>query len=310
LRAPQASPARRGQAAAVPLDGSWERRRRNPLGAGFSGVLMLGALYTTLGSLVLGVIMAVITAIDPSWVGSGDFLQTLGRYFGRFRVPILAVTAAAEIGIFLVLTFLVVRRWHSRKPALYLGYRPPAVVDLLLAGVGAVALVPLAALLDSWTYVVLPVLKELRGGQDSLLAIRGPLEGILVVFAVALVPAACEEALFRGWFLTTIRRRLSLPAAIAIQGVVFALFHGNPLSLVALTFVGCWLGWLFLRAGSLYASMTAHCLYNGTIIAVVNLRTPGLAEASTAVPWPLLAGALVLFAVAVMGIELRHRAGR
>jgi uncharacterized protein len=296
--------------AGVPLDGSWERPGRNPLGAAVSGILICGALYSTLGGLVLSVIMLVATAMDPAWAGSGGFLEILSRYYARFQVPILAVTAVGELTIFLALTLALVRRWHSSSPAAYLGYARPSAVDLLLAGIGAVSLVPIAELLDAWTYVLLPVLRELRGGQESLLSIHTPLQLVLVVGTIAFVPAVCEEVLFRGWLQTTLRRRLSLPLAIAIQGVIFALFHTNPLSVVALAFVGCYLGWIFQRSGTLFASMTAHCLYNGAILALVNLHPRALVSAQGNIRTPVMGASLLVFALIVLLVELRRRKGK
>jgi membrane protease YdiL (CAAX protease family) len=292
--------------AEVLLDGSWERPGRNPLGAGVSGILICGALYSTLGALVLSIIMLVVSAVDGTWAGTGGFLEILSRYYARFQVPILAVTAAGEITIFLGLTFVLVRRWHSSTPAAYLGYARPSAVDLLLAGVGAVSVVPIAELLDSWTYFLLPVLRELRGGQESLLSIHTPLQLVLVVGTIALVPAVCEEVLFRGWLQTTLRRRLSLPLAIVIQGIIFALFHTNPLSVVALAFVGFYLGWLFQRSGTLFASMTAHCLYNATILALVNLHPRALVSAQGTIKVPVMGAAVLVFALVVLLMELRH----
>lgn len=291
----------------VPLDGSWERPGRNPLGAGLAGILICGALYSALGGLVLSVITLIVTSVDTSWAGSGDFLVMISRFYARFQVPILLVTTVGEFSIFLGLTLVLVRRWHSSRPSDYLGYRRPAAVDLVLAGIGAISVVPIAELLDAWTYVLLPVLRELRGGQESLLTIHSPLALVLVVGTIAVTPAICEEALFRGWLQTTLQRRLSIPLAIVVQGLLFALFHTNPLSVVALAFVGFYLGFLFQRSGTLFASMTAHCLYNGTIIALVNLRPRALLTASGGFTLPLTAAAIGIFALSVVLIELRSR---
>jgi uncharacterized protein len=295
--------------ARIPLDGSWERPGRNPLGGGVTGIILCGALYTILGSLVLSVIMFAVSAHDPSWLGRGSFLKILSRYYARFQLPILAVTAVGEFAIFLGLTFALVRRWHSSRPAAYLGYRQPAALDILLAGIGAVSVVPVAELLNSWVYLLLPVLRELQGGQESLLSIRSPLQLALVAGTIALTPAICEEVLFRGWLQTTLRRRFSAPLTIAIQGVIFALFHTNPLSVVALAFVGFYLGYLFERSGSLFASMTAHCLYNGTIVAVMNLRPAFLVNQRGDTKFSVMAAAAVVFAASVLLMELRHRKG-
>ena len=291
------------------LDGSWERPGRNPLAAGVAGLLICGALYTTLGVLILSVIAGIMTAVDRSWITSGTFVDFLLSYYRRFQVPILVVTAVMEFAVFLGLTFLLVRTWHSSRPAIYMGYSRPAALDLLLAGLGGIAIVPLAGLLDSWSYLLFPVLRELRGGESALLGIHTPAQLVLVVFAVSVTPAICEEALFRGWLQRTIRRKSSALVSILVTGFLFALFHMSPLSVVALAFVGTYLCYLFERCGTLFASMTAHCLYNLTIIVLVNtdLRLPWLVNGSGDIAPPALVGSLVVFALVILMIEVRSR---
>jgi membrane protease YdiL (CAAX protease family) len=291
------------------LDGSWERPGRNPLAAGITGILLCGALYTALGSLSLSVIVAAVSSRDRSWLRTESFIEIIKGYYERFQIPILLVTAVAEFAVFFGLTFLLVNRWHSSRPARYLGYARPAVLDLVLAALGAVTVVPLAELLNSWSYVLFPVLRELRGGGASLLAIRSPGQLALVVGAVALTPAVCEEVLFRGWLQGTLRRRLSVPVTILIQGALFALFHMSPLSIIALAFVGFYLGYLFDRCGTLLASMTAHCIYNLTIIGFINIdpHWPWLMTAAGDIAPRAVIVSTAAFAFTVVLIEMSHR---
>lgn len=291
------------------LDGSWERPGRNPLNAGIAGTLLCGTLYSALGSLILSVTVAVITSRDRSWIKTDSFLEIVRGYYTRFQIPILLVTAVAEFAVFFGLTFLLVQRWHSSRPARYLAYARPAALDLVLAGVGAAAVVPLAELLNSWSYVLFPVLRELRSGGASLLAIRSPGQLVLVVGAVAITPAVCEEVLFRGWLQGTLRRRLSVPITILIQGILFALFHMSPLSIVALAFVGFYLGYLFDRCGTLFASMTAHCIYNLTIIGFMNVdpHWPWLVTPSGDIALQAVAVSTAVFALTVVLIEMSSR---
>ncbi len=293
--------------APVALDGFWEQPGRNFLWAGIVGLLICGALYSTLGGLALTIVTLV--SRDWSWVTTRNFTDFLLSYYQRFQVPILAVTAIMEFAIFFGLTFFLVRRWHSSRPAKYLLYNPPAALDLLLAGLGAIAVVPLAQLLDSWSYFLFPVLRELRGGESALLSFHSPTQLVLVVFAVSITPAICEEAIFRGWLQRTIRRKASALVSILVTGFLFALFHMSPLSIVALAFVGFYLGYLFDRCGTLFASMTAHFLYNLTIIALVNTdpQWPWLVTSSGDIALPGMTGAIVVFALVILAVELRTR---
>jgi len=286
------------------LDGSWEQPGRNPLRAGIAGLLLCGALYSTIGAIVLSIIAAIVTAHDPSWVRGTGFVDFLLGYYKKLQVPILVVTAVMEYAVFLGLTLVLVRAWHSSRPARYLAYTRPRALDLVLSGLGAITVVPLAELLDSWSYYLFPVLRQLRGGEAALLGIHSPGQLVLVVFAISITPAICEEAIFRGWLQRTIRRRASAVLSIVVTGVIFALFHMSPLSVVALAFVGFYLGFLFERFGTLFASMTAHCLYNLTIIGLVNIDIPWrwLTTSSGDIALPTQLGAILVFALVVLAI--------
>lgn len=286
------------------LDGSWEKPGRNPLGAVIAGLLICGALYTTLGGIVLGIVVAVMTPRAGAWADSGNFVDLLLGYYRTFQVPILAVTMVMEIIIFFGMVVFLVSKWHSARPLAYLSFRKPAVLDIVLAAVGAVAIVPLAELVDRWSYVLFPTLRELSGGESSLLAAGSPWQAVFVVAAVSLTPALSEETLFRGWLLGTLRRRLGPVPAIAIQAVLFSLFHVSPLSIVALAFVGVYLGWLFDRCGTIFASMTAHGLYNATIIVLVNAGSLSwLATDSGAFTLPVIGASLLVFVASVFLLE-------
>ena len=78
-----------------------------------------------------------------------------------------------------------------------------------------------------------------------------------------------EEFLFRGCFQTFLRRYLSPSKAIFCSALFFAFFHyagsqgiGN-VSLIASLFVfALFLGFIYEKQGSLFASITAHTLFN------------------------------------------------
>ncbi|MCX7029695.1 MAG: type II CAAX endopeptidase family protein [Spirochaetes bacterium] len=291
----------------VPLDGSWERPGRNPLIASIAGLVICGGVYSTLGGTVSGIIAALDMLRDPSWLSTGRLVDILVEYYRRFQVPILVVTTVAQFAVFFALAVVLVRRWHSSRPFRYLSYRPPAAVDLVLAGAGAVAIVPLAEVVNRWSYLVLPPLRELAAGEAALLAVRTPWQAVLVFGAVAVTPAVCEETLFRGWLQGTLRRKLAVVPAIIVQAVLFALFHMSPLSIVALAVVGLYLGWLFERTGTISASMTAHGLYNATIIAVTNVLPRWLADASGDFSLPVIGGSLAAFVIVLALVELGAR---
>jgi membrane protease YdiL (CAAX protease family) len=125
-------------------------------------------------------------------------------------------------------------------------------------------------------------------------------DALLSVAAIAVVPALCEEALFRGIVLGALRPAARPSLAVAVQAFLFALIHldataaGPPVMYrVPFTFaVGLALGVLRLRTGSLAGPALAHALLN-TITFLVVLFSGDPAHDTD--PGPILGMSLLAF---------------
>ncbi|MEI6239894.1 MAG: ABC transporter permease subunit [Planctomycetia bacterium] len=102
---------------------------------------------------------------------------------------------------------------------------------------------------------------------------------------IALVPAVCEELLFRGWVLSGLHGRLQLPrgawAAVGIQAAAFALFHLLPERMPQTFVLGLVLGALVVVTRSLLPAVVCHLAHNSMPVAILALAgdVPGLAGA-------------------------------
>jgi len=86
-------------------------------------------------------------------------------------------------------------------------------------------------------------------------------QAFMGVLAVLIAPAA-EEMLFRGILYPTIKQIGFPRAAWWVTSLIFAGMHFNGLSFLPLTVFSLVLIYLYERTGSLWASMTAHSLFN------------------------------------------------
>lgn len=100
---------------------------------------------------------------------------------------------------------------------------------------------------------------------------------IMVGTIIFLVPLL-EEILFRGFLQTSLRGRMGAFGAIACTSIIFALFHYSSsqgtsnLEIVGSLFVlSCFLGFLYERQGSLWASVGLHAFFN--LISILFLLT-------------------------------------
>ncbi|PYQ54062.1 MAG: hypothetical protein DMF78_07530 [Acidobacteria bacterium] len=122
-------------------------------------------------------------------------------------------------------------------------------------------------------------------------------EGLLSVAAIAIVPALCEETLFRGVILPSFARAGD---AVGLLGsaALFAIIHIDAVGTTPVFYrlpfafaVGLGLGALRLLTGSLLASMLAHAVLNTTTFLTVFLT----GAASQAVDEPDAISGTVLF---------------
>lgn len=84
---------------------------------------------------------------------------------------------------------------------------------------------------------------------------------VLAIFSTAVVPAICEEYLFRGAILTNL-----LPygktTAILASALLFGLMHQNPLQILYTTLMGVVIGYVYIKTKSIWACMILHFINN------------------------------------------------
>lgn len=111
----------------------------------------------------------------------------------------------------------------------------------------------------------------------------GPVGWVLMLLALAVVPAIAEEMFFRGALLTNLLKCGSRAQAAALTTLMFTLLHGSLAGLPGHLIVSLLLTLLMMHTGSLAATIGAHMLYN-----LLALFWP---DTGAIVPWA--AGALL-----------------
>ncbi|MCX6990118.1 MAG: CPBP family intramembrane metalloprotease [Chlamydiae bacterium] len=92
---------------------------------------------------------------------------------------------------------------------------------------------------------------------------------IIALFTILIAAPVIEEFLFRGMLQTWLKNRLGTKAAILIASMCFALFHlaasqglGNISLALSLFSFACFLGFIYEKKGSLFASIGLHMTFN------------------------------------------------
>ena len=152
-------------------------------------------------------------------------------------------------------------------------------------------------------------LEAFRQLHDALRP-KGPADALLSITAIALVPAVCEEALFRGIVFGSLAAVLGAAGATFLQALLFALIHidltpGGPPVAYRVPFafgVGLALGALRLRTGSLAAPALSHALLNTVTFLVVLLAADPARETD---PGPVAGLTLLIIGTAATLLLLR-----
>jgi membrane protease YdiL (CAAX protease family) len=131
--------------------------------------------------------------------------------------------------------------------------------------------------------------REIVGLVNSM-----PLVLAFVVFA--LVPACCEEFLFRGWLLAGLREKLKPVTLCLVVGLIFGLFHVDAYRMLTTGLLGALLTFVCWRSGSIVPAVLIHLINNG--VAVLYARYQGAVDAGAIDPawsvWNLAWSSLLL----------------
>jgi uncharacterized protein len=122
------------------------------------------------------------------------------------------------------------------------------------------------------TVLILPLVNLTNGQHQDVVNELDKARGVqlaLIAIVAGLVAPVCEELLFRGLLLRSLRRRVSPVAAVTISALMFALAHpfldpsiGTVAVVPALFAMGAVSGVLAIRRGNLSMSIFLHIGFN------------------------------------------------
>ena len=151
---------------------------------------------------------------------------------------------------------------------------------------------------------VLPVPWDMLEGLEDLVTAESASRLLWLLTLLALTPAICEEAVFRGVLLAGIRGRASVVRVAVLNGLVFGAFHvsfESAFRFLPTAWLGFILAWAVLSTRSIWVGVLMHFVNNGSIVLIASipaLRT-WLESGGQAPPLVLLAPASVAVVVGV-----------
>lgn len=125
----------------------------------------------------------------------------------------------------------------------------------------------------SWLNAQIPVPEVFEGFQQTQMDmieqfLRGDHVLWLTLFHVGLVPAVCEETLYRGYVMRAFEKSWGIWPAILVSGLLFGLYHIQLSNLLPLAAIGIFLAYVTWTSESIYPAMVAHLVNNGGSVLV------------------------------------------
>lgn len=124
-----------------------------------------------------------------------------------------------------------------------------------------------------WLNALIPVpemFSEFQSTQMKMIEdfLRGDHLLLLTLFHVGVVPAICEEVLYRGYVMRAFQKSWGVVPAILISGLLFGMYHVQLSNLLPLATIGIVLGYITWVSESIYPAMLAHFINNGGSVVV------------------------------------------
>lgn len=241
--------------------------------------------------------------------GGAALLLTGGKVTENNADFIRWATVLSQILLILVPTLILGRlRYGTLSSAFAL--RWPGARQTIFSVIGVFSL---QQLLQAYMYLQdsLPLPPKLREVVDLvkglyeetyriLVTAHTPIDFMVVLLTVALVPAIAEEFLFRGLVQRSVSETAGGFRAAISTGIIFGAYHLNPISVIPLIILGSYFGFLVYRSRNLSISVSVHFFNNFLACAAAYMAVPddfiALSPGST-VSGPLLVANTVVFFV-------------
>ncbi len=184
--------------------------------------------------------------------------------------------------LFILVPTIVLGRLRVRRVGAFFRFHLPDIRDVIAAVVAVFALqqmlvgymalqdlIPLPGPVQEFLDMVKKLFEET---YRLLLVAHTPWEFAGVVVVVALVPAVSEELLFRGLVQRSLEEAAGPWRGAILAGLIFGCYHLIPTSIVPLSALGIFFGFLVYRTGNITVAMIAHFVNNFVASAAIYFR--------------------------------------
>jgi len=231
----------------------------------------------------IGCFVVGSAAVLPIWIGmTGKGVFTMEKdMFNPAYVNALKVIQVVSTIIIFFVPAVITARIVSKKPFQRLGLQPGVKINRAIAAILILfCALPLVAFLAEVNKAI-PItagLKKVFDNMESQYAeqvklmatFKTPLDYIIALFIIALMPAIVEELFFRGAMQNIFMRWFKIPwLVIFITGFIFSAIHFSWYGFIPRLALGMILGYIFYYTGNLWYSIIAHFFNNALMVTIL-----------------------------------------
>lgn len=215
---------------------------------------LLGVLTPVIAYVVIGILMVFVAFC----AGAG--------YEQLFDSPAFMYITQALLEIMFVVVLLIYNKTTKTNyvSASFLKTKPKYLNWAFAIVIGVALSVFFGPLIDlwerllSWLGVYLP---------SITIPLNAPLDLFLAIVVLGLIPAFCEEVIFRGGVLNGLRGK-GVWFAVLYSSMCFAFMHTNLQQLPYTFLLGMVIGWMVYYTRSIWLGILIHSLNNITVLCV------------------------------------------
>lgn len=120
---------------------------------------------------------------------------------------------------------------------------------------------------------------------------------MLGILHIGIVPAVCEEIMYRGYVQRSLEKSGGVWMAIFVSGFIFGAYHLQITNILPLSFLGIMLAYVTYISNSLIPAMVAHLVNNGGQVIASSFYPEMLEETitpETEMPWFLILVSIII----------------
>lgn len=250
------------------------------------GISYSAGFFILIGFTIAGILAAGLLSI-PVWTSlTGTSFETMTTdmnnpaYADAYKV---IQVIAAIVGFFL--PAVLAAYLLNRKPMKLIGFSGKIQGMQLLLVIMIVFFGLMVSTSLSWFNSNLPIPNEWKtyfdkmeadynDGVESVISLRNFADYLFALFILAVLPAICEETLFRGGLQNFLTRSTKMPwLSIILVSILFSLAHWSYYGFLSRLFLGMMLGLLYQYSGRIWLSIFGHFLNNAIAISVLYFYT-------------------------------------